>query len=393
MAHFTDLAFLHLFFENDLVARRDVGDIVQRLFVILAPGIGVIGILLIVEGHAGADDIQHGNAVVRHGSLEQFLHLLGVAGKGTRDEGCVGGQRFHADIHRHVLVGALLLEGKSLLSSGGELALGQSIHAVVLHDVDHVHIAAHDMLELAHADAGCVAIAGDADAFQGVIAEERAGRNGWHASVQAVEAEGAVQEVGGAFARTADAAELDDVLRHDVHLIHCADDLVRDRVVSAALAECAGVSAVIIFCKTGKIHICGRASHGEWLSHKYMLLSSSAISCADSALAGLPSCILAAYFARMPSRTHFAEAGMPSPYATDLKFSGFFGIFNGQDLVHLAIAVHFHDEDLIVFVDEFSHFLCEGHGADAQEICLDAVLVFQADARLPGWQLRWSQNQ
>src|SRR6266536_2182494 len=27
----------------------------------------------------------------------------------------------------------------------------------------------------------------------------------------------------------------------------------------------------------------------------------------------------ATYFARIPSRTHLAEAGMPSPYATDLK--------------------------------------------------------------------------
>ena len=100
-----------------------------------------------------------------------------------------------------------------------------------------------------------VAIAGYADALEGVIAKERAGRDGRHASVQAVETEGTVQEVGGAFARTADAAELDDIFRHDVHFIHRGDDLVRDRVVSAALAESARVAAVIIFCKAGKIYI------------------------------------------------------------------------------------------------------------------------------------------
>jgi len=46
--------------------------------------------------------------------------------------------------------------------------------------------------------------------------------------MQAVEAERTVHEIGGAFARTADAAELDDILRRYVQLIHGTDDLVRN---------------------------------------------------------------------------------------------------------------------------------------------------------------------
>ena len=39
--NFADFAFLHFLFEDDLIARRDIGDVVQRLFMILAPGVGV----------------------------------------------------------------------------------------------------------------------------------------------------------------------------------------------------------------------------------------------------------------------------------------------------------------------------------------------------------------
>ena len=50
---------------------------------------------------------------------------------------------------------------------------------------------------------------------------------------------------------------------------------------------------------------------------------------------------------------------MPSPNATDLR-KGVVRIFNSQDLLHLSIAVHFNDEDLIVLVDEFRHLVGEG---------------------------------
>ncbi len=194
----------------------------------------------VVEGHARADDIQHRGAAVRKRRLEQFLDLLWIAGKGARHERAVRGQGFQANVHGHVGIGALVLERQADLGRGGELPFGQAVDAVVLDDVQHVDVAADDVLELPHADAGRVAVTGEADALQPVVAEQRAGGDRGHAPMQAVETERAVQEVGRRLARAADAAELDDILRHDVHLVQGADDLVGDRVVAAALAQRGG---------------------------------------------------------------------------------------------------------------------------------------------------------
>ena len=62
--YFADLALLHLFFKDYLVARRDISDIVQRFFMILTPGVGMISVLLIVKCNAGADDVKHRDPVM-----------------------------------------------------------------------------------------------------------------------------------------------------------------------------------------------------------------------------------------------------------------------------------------------------------------------------------------
>ncbi len=203
---------------------------------VLAPGVGVHGVDLVVEGDARADDIQHGHAIVAEAGLDQLLDLLGVAGKGAGDEGGVGDQGLQADIDRHVAVGALVLELQALLGGGRELALGQAIDTIVLDDIEHGGIAAHHVLELAQADRGGVAIAGDAQGAQAAVAEHGAGGQGWHASMQGVEAEGTVQEVSRALARAADAAELHQFFGDDIQFVAGGDDLAGDGVVSAALA-------------------------------------------------------------------------------------------------------------------------------------------------------------
>jgi hypothetical protein len=81
--------------------------------------------------------------------------------------------------------------------------------------------------------------------------------------MQAVEAEGTVHEVGGAFARTTDPAEFDHILRDYIQFIHRGNDLVRDGVMAATLAKCGGVASVIVFSQTNKINIGWSASHGE----------------------------------------------------------------------------------------------------------------------------------
>ena len=59
--------------------------------------------------------------------------------------------------------------------------------------------------------------------------------------MQAVETKGAIQEVCGGFARAADTAELDHLFGNDIVLVAGCDDLAGNGVVSAALAECAGI--------------------------------------------------------------------------------------------------------------------------------------------------------
>jgi hypothetical protein len=60
--------------------------------------------------------------------------------------------------------------------------------------------------------------------------------------------------------------------------------------------------------------------------------------------------LFSAVLRRMPSRTHLAEAGMPSPIRHGPEVWRLLRIFDGQDLVHLPVAVHFDDKDLVVLL-------------------------------------------
>ena len=124
-----------------------------------------------------------------------------------------------------------------MIGGGGELALGQAVDAVVFDDVDHRQIAAQQVNELAHADGGRVAVAGDAQHRHGVVGQNGAGGDRRHAPVHAVEAVRAAHEVGRALRRAADAAHLHHALRLDAHLEHGVDDALGDGVVAAAGAE------------------------------------------------------------------------------------------------------------------------------------------------------------
>ena len=71
------------------------------------------------------------------------------------------------------------------IGRGGELALGQAVDAVVLDDVDHRNVAAHQVDELADADGGGIAVAADADGQQRAVGEHGAGGDRRHAAVHA----------------------------------------------------------------------------------------------------------------------------------------------------------------------------------------------------------------
>src|SRR5437764_12323510 len=97
-----------------------------------------------------------------HRRLENRNELLLVAGEAARYE-C--GADAHAKRHRvdwSELVGLASLALRADIGGGGELSLGQPVHAVVLDDVDHVEVAPDGMTELTEADRERVAVTGDA---------------------------------------------------------------------------------------------------------------------------------------------------------------------------------------------------------------------------------------
>jgi hypothetical protein len=229
---------------GDLLVGGDEVQLVELNLILLAPGVALGRVVVVVEGDARADHVEDRQALVAERGFEQRLELFGVAGKAARDKGGVGGQRLQADIQRHEGVDACVLEHLALVGGGAELALGQAVDAVVLHDVDHGQVAPHQVLETADADGGGVAVAADADAGEGAVGDERAGGHGGHAPVQVVEAVAHPQEIGRRLAAAADAGELDHLGLFQPDLPGCIDDAGADRVVAAAVAQ-GGIAALV----------------------------------------------------------------------------------------------------------------------------------------------------
>ena len=207
---------------------------------------------MVIEGDAGADDVKHDRALVGDGGLEHGEELALIAGEGTADEGGAQLDGQGAGVDGGEIIDDAGLEPGAEVGGGGELALGEAVDAVVFDDVDHGQVAAQQMDELAHADGGGVAVAGDADGGHGVVGEDGAGGDRGHAAVHAVEAVRTVHEVGGALGGAADAAHLHDALRLDAHLPHGFNDSLRDGVVAASGAEGGLVAAVL---KNGKADV------------------------------------------------------------------------------------------------------------------------------------------
>ena len=118
-----------------------------------------------------------------------------------------------------------------------ELALGQAVAAVVLDDVDDLHVAPADVLELPHADIGRVAVAADADAYELGVGHHGPGCDRRHAAVERIEAVAVLQEIGRRLAGTADAAQLDRGIGIDPGRLACLDQVAGDAVVAAPLAQ------------------------------------------------------------------------------------------------------------------------------------------------------------
>ena len=117
------------------------------------------GTLVVVEGDARRDHVQHRRALVGDGAFQQRQQLPLVAGK--RPSHVSGAQLDGqgAGVNRRQVVDHAGLQFRADVGRGGELSFGQAVNAVVLDDVNHRQIPAHQVNKLPDADGSRVAVA------------------------------------------------------------------------------------------------------------------------------------------------------------------------------------------------------------------------------------------
>ena len=171
------------------------------------------------------------------GGLDQRRELLLVAGEGAGDEAGADLQRDADKVDGAVGIDDAALRLRAGVGGGGELALGQAVNAVVLDDIDHIHAAADGVGELAEADRGGIAVAGDAEIDEVAVGEIGAGEHRRHAAMHGVEAVRIAEEISRRLRRAADAGQLGHPVRRDRELEAGFDDRSGDRVMAAAGAQ------------------------------------------------------------------------------------------------------------------------------------------------------------
>ena len=213
--------------DRDLLAAGDHVEVVHRQIVLAHIVEAGVRAFVVVERDAGRDAIDEGGALVFQRRLDQRDELVLVAGEAARDE-CGAELQRHADqVDRLVLVLHAAAALGAAVGGGGELPLGQAVHAVVLDDVGHVHAAPHDVRELADADRGAVAVAGHAEIDQVAVRQVGAGQHRRHAAVHRIEAVRGAEEIGRRLGRTADAGQLGDAMRRQFQVEAGAHDRAR----------------------------------------------------------------------------------------------------------------------------------------------------------------------
>ncbi len=130
-----------------------------------------------------------------------------------------------------------MLQNQTLVRSGGELTFGQAIHTVVFDNIEHWNVAADDMFEVTHTDAGSITITRNTQDFNLVVGKTSAGHQSRHAAVQTIETKGAIQEVVRALTGTANTTNLDNLLRCQTKLKNSSLDNVGNGVVATSGTE------------------------------------------------------------------------------------------------------------------------------------------------------------
>ncbi len=187
-----------------------------------------------------------------NGRFDQGHELFPVARKAARHEGRAQQDRQGHQIDRLVGIDAATLGFRALVGGCRELSLGQTVNAVVLADVDHVHAAAQTMGELAEPDGGAVAVARDAEIDQLAVGEIGAGQDARHAPVHGVEAVALAEEIVRRLRRAADARQLGHAMRLDVEFETSLNHGRADGIVAAAGAQ-GGNAAFVIAAREAEL--------------------------------------------------------------------------------------------------------------------------------------------
>ena len=248
---------------------RDEADVLQRLLVVFHVFVGFRRTLVIVEGHARRNHVEHDRSLVGDGRFQQTVQLPLVAGERTADQSRAQRDGHGAGIDGRKIVDHAGLQLRSEVGGCGELAFGQAVHAIVLDDVNDGQVAAHEVDELPDADGGGVAVAADAEGNQLMVGQQGSGCDRGHAAVHGVEAVGAAHEICRALRGAADAAGLDHALGLHAHFVHGVDDALGNRIVAAAGAKRGLATAVVENGQANAIDFgcgCGCAGRGRHLT-------------------------------------------------------------------------------------------------------------------------------
>src|SRR5665213_2870189 len=120
---------------------------------------------MVVERNARANHVKEGNTAVRVSPLDERHQLMLVTGETSPDV-----SRSEEDCQRHEInriadVADTPLRCRARISGRRKLAFGQSINAVVLDDINHLHATPEAMGEMAQPDRRRIAVARNAEVY------------------------------------------------------------------------------------------------------------------------------------------------------------------------------------------------------------------------------------
>src|SRR5579872_859889 len=190
---------------------------------------------------------------MRDGGFEHGAELSFVARERASNESCAQFNGEAAGVDGWKIVDHSRFQFRAEIGGRGELALRQTVDAIVLDDIDHGQIAAHKVNKLADADGSGIAITADAERDEIAIGQHRACCDRRHASVNRVEAVRAVHEVRGTLRRAANAAHLDDTFRSDAHVVHGFDDALGNGIVATTSTERSFTALIVDDCEADAV--------------------------------------------------------------------------------------------------------------------------------------------